>query len=180
MLLAMSAALRILALLVLLPAVLAGCTAGVRGGGDGAEPRRAAAEVPVVFRIVAGGRAGLLLDDAGRGVLALRRDGAEEAREVSFTNGGWTPARLAPGRWEITHLGPLRCRGLGFDVAGEGGPRILGTLRVEVLETSQYLVALMASLPTRDPTEALAAAFSAAEETGASPARRGPAPARRA
>ena len=150
-------ALRPLALLV--PLLLAACEEAGRGTAAPAET----GPVPVAFRIDLDGATGPILAEDGTATLALERDGADEPVELGFENGRLAVHPLAPGRYEVTHLGPLQCRGLAFEVADR--PRYLGTLRGQVIRTD-YHVALM------QPAVAAPADVAALAEQAAADAQR--------
>lgn len=99
-----------------------------------------AGPVPVAFRIDLDGATTPILAEDGTGTLELTRAGAEEPVPLAFENGRLAVHALAPGRYAVTHLGSLQCRGLEFDVGAR--PRYLGALRARVVR-AEYYVALM-------------------------------------
>lgn len=122
-------------LALVLPLVLAACAET----GPGVEVADTG-PVPVAFRIELAGATGPVLGEDGAGALELARDGADASVGLAFENGSLAVHPLAPGRYEVTRLGPLQCRGLAFEVGAQ--PRYLGTLRATVIRTD-YHVALM-------------------------------------
>ena len=99
-----------------------------------------AGPVSVGFRIDLTGATGPILAEDGTAALELEGGGAEEPLSLGFRNGRLAVHELTPGRYEVTQLGPLQCRGLAFEVGAR--PRYLGTLRANVIRTD-YHVALM-------------------------------------
>lgn len=123
--------------------LFAACTAQESAPAPDAGP------VPVGFRLALAGDTGPVLDAEGRGQFELARDGADAPVSAAFENGGLTVHELAPGRYEITGLGSLQCRGLAFEVGAE--PRYLGAVSAELVRAN-YHVALMSrpSVPVAD------------------------------
>lgn len=141
--------------------LLAACAAQESAPGPGAGP------VPVGFRLALAGDTGPVLDAEGRGRLELARKGADAPVSVAFENGGLTVHDLTPGRYEITGLGPLQCRGLAFEAGAE--PRYLGAVSADLVR-ADYHVALM-SRPSVPPADVAALAEGAGIEPDAVDAR---------
>ena len=133
---------RILALIALLPLLLAACATE-----DAAPTEIEPAQLrPVAFRLAVSGKTGPVLETGSSGRIEVLRDGADEAVGLEFENGELTIHELPPGRYSITGIGPLACRGLTFEVDPSAKARALGSLRAEIIATD-YLVALMSLAP---------------------------------
>ncbi len=150
---------RILALIALLPLLLAACATG-----DTAPTEIRPAEVqPVAFRLTVTGKTGPVLGTDTTGRIEVLREGADEVIGLDFENGELTVHELPPGHYSIARIGPLACRGLFFEVDPSAGARALGSLRAEII-TTDYHVALLSLAPaTGIEIDALA------ERTGAAP-----------
>jgi len=95
------------------------------------------------------GHAAPVLDAEGRGQITLVRDGADEPLTVAFQNNAPSGFELAPGYYDVTAIGGLTCRDMGFEVADGAAGRHLGVLRAEIIRTSYY-VAMIAGRPATD------------------------------
>jgi hypothetical protein len=150
---------RILALIALLPLLLAAC-ADEFSAPVASEPVR---NQPVAFRLSVTGAAGAVLGTGDSGRIEVLREGADEAIGLDFANGAMTTHELPPGTYSIARIGPLLCRGLAFEVDPSAGARALGSLRAKII-TTDYHVALMSLTPATG-TEIAALA----ERTGTTP-----------
>jgi hypothetical protein len=150
---------RILALIALLPLLLAACATE-----PAAPPEPQPAQVqPIAFRLTVTGKTGAVLGDGDTGRIEVLREGADEAIGLDFTNGAMTTHELPPGTYSIARIGPLLCRGLAFEVDPSAGARALGSLHAKII-TTDYHVALMSLAPATG-TEIAALA----ERTGTTP-----------
>ncbi len=150
---------RILALIALLPLLLAACAAEYT-----APPETQTAQTqPVAFRLTVTGKTGAVLETGATGRIEVLREGADEAIDLDFENGELAVHELPPGHYSIARIGPLLCRGLTFEVDPLTQARALGALRAEIIATDYY-VALMSLAPATG-TEIAALA----ERTGAAP-----------
>jgi hypothetical protein len=150
---------RFLALLALLPLLLAACATE-----DAAPTEIRPAQIqPVAFRLTVTGKTGAVLETGATGRIEVLRKGADEAIGLDFENGELAIHELAPGHYSIARIGPLICRGLSFEVDPSASARALGSLRAEIIATDYY-VALLSLAPA---TGAEIAAL--AERTGAAP-----------
>ncbi len=150
---------RFLALLALLPLLLAACATE-----DAAPAEIRPAQIqPVAFRLTVTGKTGAVLETGATGRIEVLREGADEAIGLDFENGELAVHELPPGHYSIARIGPLICRGLTFEVDPWTQARALGSLRAEIIATDYY-VALMSLTPA---TGAEIAAL--AERTGAAP-----------
>lgn len=152
------------ALAIISLALLIGCAAGQRPPEAG-QTSAAAGPVPVGLRLSLAGDTAPVLGPDGEGRLTLARADADDPLSLDFRNQALAVHGLAPGRYEITRLGRLQCRGLAFEVPEGTGARYLGTLSGELVRAN-YHVALMAP-PTIDPADAGALA----ETAGIAPER---------
>ena len=150
---------RFLALIALLPLLLAACAAE-----DAAPTEIRPAQIqPIAFRLTVTGKTGPVLGTGATGRIGVLREGADEAIGLDFENGELAVHELPPGHYSIASIGPLACRGLSFEVDPSAQARALGSLRAEIIATDYY-VALMSLAPA---TGAEIAAL--AERTGAAP-----------
>ena len=156
---------RILALIALLPLLLAACAAE-----DTAPPETQTAQIqPVAFRLTVTGKTGAVLETGASGRIEVRREGADEAIGLDFENGELAVHELPPGHYSIARIGPLLCRGLSFDLDPSAEARALGSLRAEIIATDYY-VALMSLAPATG-TEIAALAERTGAASGAIDAR---------
>ena len=134
------------------PLLLAACVAQQSAPEASGPAPEASGPVPVSIRLVVVGDTGPVLDGDGAGQLELTRRGAGEPVSMAFANDALAVEALPPGRYEVSGLGALRCRGLAFEVGGR--PRHLGTVRANLVDAS-YHVALMsrASVSSADVAE---------------------------
>jgi len=137
----MRTALRLLARLALGPLLLAACAAAEPPPETGAGP------VPVALRLTLAGATDPVLGEDGTGRLELAREGADAPAAFPFENGALAVHALPPGRYEVTRLGPLLCRGLAFEVGP--APRYLGSVGVELVQ-ARHQVALMSRPATSE------------------------------
>jgi len=150
---------RILALIAVLPLLLAACAAE-DAAPAGSQPAQLQ---PIAFRLTVTGKAGPVLEAGATGRIELLREGADETIGLDFENGALTIHELEPGRYSIASIGPLACRGLSFEVDPWTQARALGSLRAEIIVTD-YHVALMSLAPATGAEIARLA-----ELTGAAP-----------
>jgi hypothetical protein len=150
---------RILALIALLPLLLAACAAE-----DTAPPETQTARIqPIAFRLTVTGKTEPVLGTGATGRIEVLRKGADEVIGLEFENGALTVHELPPGSYSIARIGPLICRGLAFEVDPSARARALGSLRAEIIMTDYY-VALMSLAPATGTEIA-----GLAERTGAAP-----------
>ena len=119
--------------------------------------------IAVTLHLGVSGHSAPVLDAEGRGQITLARDGADEPLTVAFQNNAPSVFELAPGHYDVTAIGGLNCRGMGFDVEDGADARHLGTLHAEIVKTSYY-VAMIAGRPATD-----AEISEVANESGAAP-----------
>lgn len=131
---------RIFAMAVLLPLILAACASGR------AELPETGQTQPVAFRLTVTGETEAVMETGTTGRVEVLRDGADEATGLDFENGEMTVHDLAPGSYAVARIGPLKCRGLSFDVDPGTQARALGSLRAEIIVTD-YDVAMMSVAP---------------------------------
>jgi len=127
----------------LAPLALAACAASGPGSDDRAAPE-AATPTPAALRLVIAGDADPVFALDQPIPVELNRDGADAPVTLEVRAGSLSVARLPPGHYAVTRIGPLACAGIGFDLGP--GPQALGTLRAEVLRT-EYDVALISAVP---------------------------------
>lgn len=143
----------------LAPLLLAACVSASAPEPVAAEPQ------PVALRVTLTGRTAAVLGEGAAGQVEILREGEEAPVAVVFENGALAVADLAPGRYSIRRIGPLQCRGLGFEVDPVASARALGSMEVEIIET-EYYVGLMAVRPAdAGDIGALAARAGAAPES---------------
>ncbi len=104
--------------------------------------------VPTVIDLGVFGATGPVIGEDGTGALHLMRTDEAEPVIVSFQNGAPSEFVLAPGDYQITQIGELRCQGLDFSVDPQADLRALGTMRAEIVK-AKYFVALMAGHPAK-------------------------------
>ncbi len=150
---------RILALIALLPLLLAACATG-RTAPPESQP---AQTLPVAFHLTVTGKTGPVLETGATGRIEVMREDADEPIGLEFENGELAIHELPPGRYSIARIGPLACRGLSFEVDPSAGARALGSLRAEIIETDYYVALLSLAPATGTEIAALA------ERTGAAP-----------
>lgn len=109
----------------------------------------------MALRLTLSGNTATVLGADGIGQFSLTRDGADKPLSLPFANGALAIQDLVPGRYQITALGPLQCRGLAFEVGA--APRYLGAVSAELVKAN-YRVALMSRprVPRADVAEVAA------------------------
>lgn len=138
--------------LALVPLLLAACAVqdpAVHLAEEAAASPEPGGPVPVAIRLSLSGETASVLGDDNTGQIALARKGADQPVSLSFENGALAIYELDPGQYQVAALGPLTCRGLGFEVAA--APRYLGAIEARLVE-AEYKVALMSrpSIADRD------------------------------
>jgi len=145
-------------LILAAPLLLAACAAA-NAPDSGPVPET---PQPVSLRLDLTGRTAPVLGENGAGEVMFLRKGDDAPLAVPFANGGLAETELLPGSYNVTGIGPLRCRGLEFTVDGAAPARALGTIRAEIVAT-EYIVALMSVDPAAaDDVGALAGKAGAA------------------
>jgi len=150
---------RFLALLALLPLFLAACAAEDAAPTE-SQPARLQ---PVALHLTVTGDTEPVLGTGATGRIEVLREGADEAIGLDFENGELAIRELPPGRYSISKIGPLVCRGLSFEVDPWTQARALGSLRAEIIVTDYYVAFLSLAPATGTEIAALA------ERTGAAP-----------
>lgn len=120
--------------------------------------------IPATIDLAFAGDVAPVLDAEDVGEIVLSRDGTDEPIVVPFVNGATAEFALAPGAYQVTHIGALQCRGMSFQVDPAAGARALGSIGGEIIKTDYY-VALMAGAPaTAEQVSTLAAAHGLAPD----------------
>lgn len=135
--------------------LLTGCAVS-QSHPDAGETSSATRPIPVGLRLSLAGDTAPVLGPDGTGQLTLARGGTDEPLSLAFHNDALAVYDLAPGRYEITGLGRLHCRGLAFEVPGGASARYLGTVNAELVRANYHVALLAPAAP--EPADAAALA----------------------
>jgi hypothetical protein len=112
----------------------------------------------VAIRVIVEGDQPTVIDDAGSTTLRLRAADKPVEYGLAVENGALAAYALPPGRYALTGIGPLTCRGASFEVLSEDDILLLGTVRFGAGQAKDGTVPIAVAPPeSADHFEVIAA-----------------------